>query len=52
VLIRNLPCIDRENEMADANAVASDLASLAEVESPVAVIVRPEDRPPNWPGGN
>lgn len=37
VLIRNLPCIDREAEKSDANAVAGELAAAAEIESAVPV---------------
>jgi hypothetical protein len=37
VIIRNLPCIDKEDERSDANAAAGELASLAEIESAVRV---------------
>jgi hypothetical protein len=37
ILIRNLPCIDKEDEKSLANAVAGELASLAVVESAVPV---------------
>ncbi|HLJ90508.1 MAG TPA: hypothetical protein VKZ53_27110 [Candidatus Angelobacter sp.] len=40
VLIRNMPCIDREHEEADANALASALAAIAEIESSDPVLIQ------------
>jgi hypothetical protein len=41
VLIRNLPCMDRSNERAEAEAVAAELAFRATVASPNPVLFPP-----------
>jgi hypothetical protein len=42
VLIRNLPCMDRPDERADAEARASELALLASVSSPNPILFPPD----------
>ncbi len=42
VLIRNLPCMDRPHERADAEARASELAVLATVASPNRILFPPD----------